>query len=87
MKDHETLEDRRSPAPLSRQEMEDKLSMDQMISLNRLESFGWTLRFIRQPLFQDPVPVVIQGKGKAIGILEEDGKLNINVDIQVRDEP
>lgn len=86
MKNSGILEDRRSPAPLSRKEMEGKLSMDQMMSLHRLESFGWTLRFIRQPLFQDPVPVVMQGKGKPIGILEEDGKLNINVDIQIRDE-
>lgn len=67
--------------------MEDRLSMDQVLSLRRLESFGWTLRFIRQPLFQDPVPVVMQGKGKAIGILEEDGRLRIDIDIQIRNEP
>ncbi|MGR9105477.1 MAG: hypothetical protein ACU843_00960 [Gammaproteobacteria bacterium] len=86
MKNSDTNKDRRSPAPLSSHEMEDKLTMDQMMSLRRLESFGWTLRFIRQPLFQDPVAVVIQGKNQAIGILEEDGRLRVDVDLQIRDK-
>ncbi len=83
----ELIKNRRSPVRLSRNQMEKKLSTDQLLSLRRLESFGWTLRFIRQPLFQDPVPVVIKGKGTTIGILDEDGRLNINVDIQIRQEP
>ena len=86
MPDSEILNDRRAVIPLSRREMEDRLSVEQVISLHRLESFGWTLRFIRQPLFQDPVPVVIQGNGKAIGILDADGRLNIDVDLKIRSD-
>jgi hypothetical protein len=87
MKNSETLEDRRSPSPLDRKQMEAKLSMEQIAALRQLECFGWTLRFVRQPLFLDPVPVVIQGKGKVIGILEEDGRLKVDADIRFRDEP
>ena len=87
MPDSDILNDRRTSGALSKKEMEAKLSMEQLMSLRRLESFGWTLRFLRQPLFQDPVPVVIQGNGKAVGILEADGRLNIDVDIQIRSHP
>lgn len=79
--------DRRIPVSVSRKEIENRLSLDQLVSLRQLESFGWGLRFIRQPLFQNPVPVVFQANKKAVGILEEDGRLNISVDIQTRQEP
>jgi hypothetical protein len=49
-----------------------------------IEGYGWRLHFIRRPLFQEPVPVVIDGDGRKIGILEEDGTLNREPDIIVR---
>jgi hypothetical protein len=86
MKHSDTLDNRRTPASSSRREMEAKLTMDQTATLRQLESFGWTLRFVRQPLFQDPIPVVVQGKGNVIGILEHDGRLKVDINIQIRDE-
>ena len=33
-------------------------------------------------MFQNPVSVVLKGMGESVGILEEDGRLNIRVEIQ-----
>lgn len=56
----------------------------QRLALFRIESFGWQLHFIRRPLFQEPVAVVIDNAGQKIGVLEEDGRINMDPDIRVR---
>ena len=58
----------------------------QILALRQMESFGWRLQFIRRPLFQDPVVVVTDGEGVKIGILEEDGRINMAPDIKVREK-
>ena len=60
------------------------LNIEQAQTLHRIEGFGWTLEFIRRPLFEQSVPVVIGADGKKIGTIEEDGNLNVNTDIDVR---
>ena len=64
--------------------LEEVLSEMQMLALHQVESFGWQLRFVRRPLFQEPVPVVFSGDGTKIGVLEEDGRINMEPEIQVR---
>jgi hypothetical protein len=64
--------------------LEEVLSEMQMLALHQVESFGWQLRFVRRPLFQEPVPVVFSADGMKIGILEEDGRINMEPEIQVR---
>ena len=82
----EIIEEKRSPAEPSRKELESRLSLEQLASVRQLEAFGWSLQFIRQQLFQDAIPVVIQANGQTIGFLEEDGRLNIDVDIEIRSD-
>ncbi|MBD2857513.1 hypothetical protein IB286_00740 [Spongiibacter sp. KMU-158] len=53
----------------------------QRIALTRIENFGWKLKFIRRPLFQTPLVVVENAVGKKIGVLEEDGELNLKTEI------
>ena len=60
------------------------LNQLKIMILRQIEGYGWRLHFIRRPLFQEPVPVVIDGDGRKIGILEEDGTLNREPDIIVR---
>ncbi len=86
MIDSEIIEEKRSLAQDSRKELESKLSLEQLLSLRQLEAYGWSLQFIRKPLFQDPVPIVKEGNGQTIGILEEDGRLNFEVDLEIRKE-
>ena len=62
-----------------------ELNPAQRLAVHHLESFGWELRFIRHPLFQDPVIVMTSPDGHKVGVLEEDGNINTEVDIPLRD--
>ena len=61
------------------------LNQLQLLALRQIEQFGWSLRFVRRPMFQSAVPVVMDGQGAKIGVLEEDGRINMEPDIKVRE--
>ena len=61
------------------------LNEAQFAELHHIESFGWSLKYIRRPLFQERVVVVINPDGSSIGILEEDGRLNLESNIDTRE--
>jgi hypothetical protein len=56
----------------------------QLLALKRIENFGWTLKFVRRPLFQAPVVVVENATGMSIGVLDEDGEVDLQADLNVR---
>jgi hypothetical protein len=56
----------------------------QLMSLNKISSFGWELIFVRRPLFQEVVPVIRNHNGVQIGVLEEDGRINLEPEIALR---
>lgn len=60
------------------------LNEEQLFELHKLERFGWYLKFIRRPLFQMRIAAVINGEGNKIGILEEDGTLNMQPEMVIR---
>ena len=64
---------REEPVPVDLREM---LNEVQLLALKRIEDFGWELRFIRTPLLEDIVPVVVNHQGEKFGVLEEDGRIN-----------
>ncbi len=64
--------------------LDQTLNQLQLLALRQIENFGWSLRFVRRPLFQEPVPVVVSADGETIGILEEDGRVNVQPDIKLR---
>jgi hypothetical protein len=70
------------PVPLNLSELLTEL---QRTSLRRIENFGWQIKFIRRPRFQPPVVVVENTTGMNIGILEEDGGVNLRPAISLRD--
>ena len=61
------------------------LNDDQRAALRQIESYGWTLKFIRRPLFQIPTIVVINADGTQYGVLEDDGRMNLDHDLIIRD--
>jgi hypothetical protein len=63
------------------------LNEQQMRSLNQIENFGWHLHFVRRPLFQDPVVVIVSAEGDRFGTLETDGRIEIKNQFDLRDEP
>ncbi|GAB3356062.1 hypothetical protein GCM10027430_24730 [Lysobacter tyrosinilyticus] len=55
------------------------------MTLRDLERFGWELRFIRRPPFQDSIPVVIDGDRKALSVINPDGSLDNHPNLKLRD--
>ena len=70
------------PVPDNATEMLNQL---QILALRRLEGYGWRLQFIRRPLFQDVVAVMTDGEGNKIGVLEEDGRINMEPELEIRE--
>lgn len=66
-------------------ELRAALTPAQRRALETLEHFGWTLRFVRRPLFLDPVPVVFDRDGKRYAVVEADGTLDENPALRLRD--
>lgn len=60
------------------------LNEEQLMTLCELERYGWELKFVRRRLFQEPVPVAIDGDRKSLSILKPDGTLEDNPDIRLR---
>lgn len=61
------------------------LNPSQLQALNSIEGFGWTLHFVRREGMEVPLPVIKGADGKAIATIDEDGNLNMNPDIHIRD--
>jgi hypothetical protein len=51
------------------------LNPDQLITYRRITAFGWHVKFIRRPIFQRPVCVMMDPEQTTLGIIEEDGTL------------
>ena len=79
------VEERRggvSPIP---DDLKEVLNEAQLATLNKMEGFGWELKFIRRPLFQGIVPVLLHPDSDKKGILEDDGTLNLQSDTKIRE--
>jgi hypothetical protein len=71
-----------TPVP---EDFKEVLNEAQILTLTRMEEYGWELKFIRRPLFQDILPVLFHPDNNQTGVLEDDGTLNMQRDINVRD--
>jgi len=58
----------------------------QLAELHTIESFGWQLKFIRRPLFMEKTVIIMNPEGSQTGVLEEDGRLNLESNINLRDD-
>jgi hypothetical protein len=61
-----------------------QLNENQLMTLCDLERYGWELRFIRRPLFQEPIPVVIDGDRKSFSVIKPDGSLDDHPNLKLR---
>jgi len=80
-----TDRERRNDGKASARELRAQLNEEQRFTLAELERFGWELKFIRKPPFQTMIPVVFDGDRKNYAIIREDGTLDENPDIVIRD--
>ena len=77
-------ERRRGAANLQRL-MQRELNDAQLSTLRALEGYGWELKFIRRPPFQQPIPVVFDGDRKKYAVLKPDGELDENPGFKIRE--
>jgi len=79
-------QDRRQAGTQGSGDRKESLNEAQLQALQTIERFGWRLRFVRKPLFLEPVPVVYSPEGKAFAVIEEDGRLNTEIDVRFRED-
>ncbi len=82
-KTHVAVDKRMGDKPVP-DNVENHLNNLQNQSLRRLESFGYRLKYIRRPLFQDVVVVVVDPQKQTLGVLNEDGSLDLHSEVQFR---
>jgi hypothetical protein len=78
-------EDKRKGKHSVPDDLSEVLNEDQVLMLKKMEEFGWKLEFIRKPIFQDVVPVLIHPEKNTVAPLESDGTLNIHADFIIRE--
>ena len=76
--------DKRFGLPPIPADYENLLTASQMVALRSIEGYGWSLHFVRREGLEIPIPVIKGADGVAIGMIDEDGNLNMNPDINIR---
>lgn len=69
-------EDKRSQDTMSTTNLRAQLNEDKRNSQIELERFCWEPKFIRHPMFQDPIQVVFDGERRSFSVLRVDGSLD-----------
>jgi len=78
--------DKRKGGLMSTDEMRAQLNEVQRQALSELEMLGWSLKFVRMPMFQDPIPTIVSKDNGKIGLLDPDGKIVVDTGLTVRSE-
>ena len=80
-----TTPDRRRPEPPDTTSLRAGLTREQTAAIATLEQLGWSLQFVRRPLFRDPVPVLFQKGGERWIAVDGDGQLDENPGFAIRE--
>ena len=78
------INDERKPTQRTESELRELLNEEQELALKQVENFGWELKFIRTPVFQEWTVVIFNAEGDKVGVLEPDGSINMSPNIKVR---
>ena len=57
----------------------------QQVVLDKVQDFGWNLKFVRRPIFQQPFIVAVNNSGQAHAVLEGNGRFNTESDVLLRE--
>jgi hypothetical protein len=77
------INNRRGDKPVP-DNLDEVLNNLQVLALQKAEGFGWKLKFVRRPLFQEVVPVITDPSGEKLGVLETNGEINMHPDTKIR---
>lgn len=61
------------------------LTPEQQATIHTMETFHWRLNFVRRPLFKTPVPVLFNREGDRYVVVNEDGTIDENPALKLRD--
>jgi hypothetical protein len=75
---------RRGEVPIP-ENCKDLMTNDQIVSLRNLESFGWSLKYVRRPKFEPVEVVLISADGESYALLREDGELDQETPVASRE--
>jgi len=73
--------DKMPPIPAN---VEKLLNPLQLMAIRNVGNFGWELHFVRRNGVDIPVPVVKGADGKAIGVIDENGRVDTNSKLIIR---
>lgn len=77
--------ERRSPVPPDDAALRAGLTPAQASAIATLEQLGWALRFVRRPLFRDPVPVLFEKGSRRWLVVNGDGSLDETPGFEIRE--
>lgn len=83
MDDFKEIENRKR-LPAIPGDLQERLTELQLLAVRRIEDFGWDLKFVRRENLKEPIVVVTNHAGKSYGILEADGRLNLQHNLKIR---
>jgi hypothetical protein len=76
--------EQRNGMKVSPYELQKHMSEEQRNTFHNLELHGWQCKFVRRPLFQKSVCIVINQEKTQLAVIEEDGTFNKQLDIPLR---
>src|SRR5690606_11837449 len=78
--------DRRSDSsPADAAALRRGLTQRQLATLDTMSQFGWTLRFVRRPMFLPPIPVAFDRNRQRYVVIEPDGSVDEDPGLTIRD--
>jgi len=76
--------ERRTGQPAVPADLHRKMNDSQKATMRQLENFGWSIAFVRRPLFLDPIIVVRSFDNGRFGVVSSDGKVEFNPELPIR---
>ena len=77
--------ERRGRQPAVPDQLEKTLSFEQSVTLTAKSQFGWTLAFVRRPLFQDIEVIITNPDRTEYLMIEEDGSTRAFYNVRTDD--
>jgi len=65
-------------------DIKSRMTKLQRNTLAKLRGVGWSIQFVRRPLYDDQVIVLVDSSGEQQAVLQEDGSIIRNLGISVR---
>lgn len=65
-------------------DLQNLLTEVQYLAVRRIEDFGWDIKFVRRKNLKAPIVVVTNHAGKTFGVVEAEGRLNLEHNLKIR---